>query len=252
MSWRVLIVIAALLPSLSGCASNRPLLASDGPLFGNDGAVASLGSMMPRGAAPSGEDIVVDERGAPAVQEEVYVAEAWGEPNVHPIAHIADKEPQFVADSDGPYRLDSGDRLRIFVYGQPNLSRSYIIDHAGQVAIPLIGNVYARGLTTAGLAHVIRDRLGTDLVRDPQVTVDILENRPFFILGEVRNPGKYPYVSGITVENAVAIAGGYTERASKRSYRITRRIDGLVEHVDAPADYVVKPSDTVYVYERFF
>ncbi|MGQ0456781.1 MAG: polysaccharide biosynthesis/export family protein [Hyphomicrobium sp.] len=155
-------------------------------------------------------------------------------------------------DDSGPYRLDTGDRLRIFVYGQPNLSRAYIVDHDGRIAVPLIGDVMARGKTTQDLQRVIRSRLGAEYVKDPQVTVDILQNRPFFILGEVRAAGQYPYVSGMTVETAIAIAGGYSERASDRTFRITRRANGLVEQIEAPGDFTVKPGDTVYVHERFF
>jgi polysaccharide export outer membrane protein len=160
--------------------------------------------------------------------------------------------PLAIANSDGPYLLDTGDRLRVFIYGQPNLSRAYTVDHDGKITVPLIGSVEARGRTTEELQRQIRQRLATQYVRDPQVTVDILQNRPFFILGEVRNSGAYPFVSGMTVETAIALAGGYTERASSRSFRITRRINGFIEQVDVPIDYVVQPGDTVFVYERFF
>lgn len=162
------------------------------------------------------------------------------------------KGPHAVADADGPYLLDTGDKLRIFVYGQPNLSRSYTVDHQGQITVPLIGEVGARGLTTKKLEHVIAGRLGTQFVRDPQVTVDMLQNRPFFILGEVKLAGQYPYVSGMTVETAVAIAGGYSERASTKTFRITRRVNGLVDVMEAPSDYVLQPGDTVTVFERYF
>ncbi len=174
---------------------------------------------------------------------------AWGEPTAPPPYLDG---PKAVADTDGPYLLDTGDRLRIFVYGQPNLSRQYTVDHDGRIAVPLIGGVAARGKTTRDVQGIIRSRLGAEFVKDPQVTVDVQQNRPFFILGEVRTAGQYPYVSGMTVETAIAIAGGYSERASDRTFRITRRINGYVEQIEAPGDYVVKPGDTVYVFERFF
>jgi len=156
------------------------------------------------------------------------------------------------ADGDGPYLLDSGDRLRIFIYGHPNLSRLYVVDQQGMVAVPLIGEVGARGRTTRGLARAIAARLGAQYVKDPQVTVDIAQSRPFFILGEVRNAGQYPYVSGLTVNAAVAIAGGYADRANERRVQITRRhSNGLIEKMDVPPDYVVQPGDTLYVYERW-
>ena len=175
--------------------------------------------------------------------------ESWGEPQVVPAGL---KGPHAVADADGPYLLDTGDKLRIFVYGQPNLSRVYTVDHGGMITVPLIGGVKARGLTTFDLEHTIRGRLGAKYVRDPQVTVDMQQNRPFFILGEVKLAGQYPYVSGMTVETAVAIAGGYTERASSRSFRLTRRINGMVDQMEVPSDYVVQAGDTVYVFERLF
>jgi hypothetical protein len=151
-----------------------------------------------------------------------------------------------------PYILDTGDRLRVFVYGQPNLSRLYTVDQIGNIAVPLIGSVQARGRTTIDLERAIAGRLGRQFVKDPQVTVDVAQNRPFFILGEVRMPGQFPFVSGMTVEQAVAIGGGYTERASKRSYRITRKLGALVDQIEAPGDYPLCPGDTVFVYERFF
>ena len=89
-------------------------------------------------------------------------------------------------------------------------------------------------------------------MRDPQVTVDVAQNRPFFILGEVRNAGQYPYVSGLTAKAAVAVAGGFADRADERRIQITRRrFDGLIEKMDVPPDYVVQPGDTLYVYERW-
>jgi polysaccharide export outer membrane protein len=162
----------------------------------------------------------------------------WGPPTILPGDSISP------AEREGPYRLDTGDRLRIFVYGQPNLSRLYVVDQAGKIAVPLIGNVRARGKTT--------NQLQAEYVKDPQVTVDIVQNRPFFILGEVKAGGQFPYVSGMTVETAVAIAGGYTERASEKTFRITRRANGFVEQIMAPSDLALMPGDTVYVFERFF
>jgi polysaccharide export outer membrane protein len=171
-------------------------------------------------------------------------AVTWGEPTVV----LAGQD---VSDEDGPYRLDSGDRLRIFVYGQPSLSRLYTVDPQGMVSVPLIGDVAARGRTTRGLARAIARRLGANYVKEPQVTVDIAQHRPFFILGEVRSPGQYPYVAGMTAKMAVAIAGGFADRASERQVQITRRFNGVIEKMDVPTDYVLQPGDTVYVYERW-
>ncbi|MFT5511415.1 MAG: polysaccharide export outer membrane protein [Hyphomicrobiaceae bacterium] len=174
---------------------------------------------------------------------------SWDSKLVRPVSN---RGPHAVAHTDGPYKLDSGDQLRIFVYGQPNLSRIYTVDHSGNIMMPLIGVVRAQRHTTYRLASTIRSRLGARFVRDPQVTVDIHQNRPFFILGEVRTPGQYPYVNGMTVETAVAIAGGYTPRARKRNFRISRRVDGAIEIDKGSIDYVLQPGDTINVAERFF
>ncbi len=150
------------------------------------------------------------------------------------------------------YTLDSGDRVRIIVFGQDNLSNVYSVDGSGAVAMPLIGPVRARGLTTFELAGQIAQRLRAKYVKDPKVTVEVATYRPFFILGEVNRPGQYPYVNAMTVEAAVAIAEGYTERAKKRFVRLTRKFGGTMSTVMVPADYPVQPGDTIYVLERFF
>lgn len=232
MTLRVAVLASFAVLALSGCAIDTDV---SGPDVAIVPSRAPLGYPTPVG--PAAGDV--------AIASQV----AYGEPTDLPPSL---RGPKAVADSDGPYLLDSGDRLRIFVYGQPNLSRGYVVDHAGKITVPLIGNVTARGLTTQSLEGVIKSRLGSQFVKDPQVTVDIQQNRPFFILGEVRTAGQYPYVSGMTVETAVAIAGGYSERASTQKFRISRRINGLVEVIEAPADYVVQAGDTVTVFERFF
>lgn len=231
---RPLIIVGfALALGLGGCAHDHSTL-GQGLTFPGDGPPITVA----QASAPD----------APPV-EHTLAHESFGAPIVVP-ANI--RGPHAVAESDGPYLLDTGDKLRIFVYGQPNLSRLYTVDHGGFITVPLIGAVKARGLTTFDVEGVIKRRLGAEFVKDPQVTVDVHQNRPFFILGEVKTAGQYPYVSGMTVETAVAIAGGYSERASDRSFRISRRIDGMVETIEAPADYPIQPGDTVLVRERFF
>ena len=150
------------------------------------------------------------------------------------------------------YRLDSGDRVRIIVFGQDNLSRLYSVDTAGRIAFPLIGNVSARGLTTSQLASDIGGQLRKNYLKDPKVSVEVDAYRPFFILGEVNKPGQYPYVNAMTVESAVAIGEGYTERARQRMVRLTRKFGGVSSTVMVPTDYPVQPGDTIYVLERFF
>lgn len=212
-------------------------------------AISLIAALLLSGCA-SYEHAALDAAVAPPdARVQSTAAVAWGEAVVVPAGFSA---PQAVADADGPYLLDTGDKLRIFVYGQPNLSRLYTVDHAGFIPFPLIGNVPARASTTYDLEQALKARLGREFVKDPQVTVDIHQNRPFFILGEVRNAGQFPYVNGMTVETAVAIAGGFSERASERAFRVSRRINGVVEMMDVGHDYVLLPGDTVRVFERMF
>lgn len=157
-----------------------------------------------------------------------------------------------VASEPSSYRLDSGDRIRVFVYGQPNLTRTYAIDGAGFIAMPLIGSVKARGLTTYDLGASVASLLGRDYVRDPEVAVEVVTYRPFSIIGEVRNAGQFPFQPGMTVETAVAVAGGFTPRANERGFEITRKADGAPMRIEASADEPVEPGDTIRVGERFF
>lgn len=182
----------------------------------------------------------------PGFVTEVYIDGSPSADVTAPIPVSARREP-----SSRPYLLDTGDRLRLFVYGQPSLSRLYQVDQEGRISVPLIGPVRVRGLTTYAVEDLLRARLGRDLVRDPQVSVDVQQNRPFFIHGEVRSAGQFPYVSGMTVETAVAIAGGYSDRANERRVRISRRVDGATAIMEVPPDFELEPGDTVFVNERF-
>jgi polysaccharide export outer membrane protein len=153
---------------------------------------------------------------------------------------------------DGPYRLDSGDRLRVVVFGQDALSNNYLVDADGAVHLPLIGAVPARGLTTTQLSNAIAGRLKQSYLRDPSVAVEIATHRPFFVLGEVTYPGQYPYVPNMTVENAVAIAGGFTPRAAKDRVTLTRKRQGRPVRTAMPLQSPLRPGDTVAVAERWF
>jgi polysaccharide export outer membrane protein len=153
---------------------------------------------------------------------------------------------------DGPYTLDSGDKLRIVVFGQDALSNNYIVDAQGQVTMPLIGIVAARGQTTTQLSSAIAARLKQSFIRDPSVAVEVETYRPFFVLGEVTYPGQYPYVPNMTVENAIAIAGGFTPRAFKDRVIVTRKLQGQSARYKLPLQYPLRPGDTVNVAERWF
>jgi polysaccharide export outer membrane protein len=160
--------------------------------------------------------------------------------------------PAFHEVLNQPYRFDAGDRLRITVFDQPNLSNTYQIDASGSLAFPLIGSVPARGKTTDQLQADIAGRLRNGYLRHPDVTVEVEQYRPFFVMGEVRNAGQYPYVAGMTAQTAVAISGGYTARADQSSVDITRQINGEIMSGRVPVTDPIRPGDTLYVRERFF
>ena len=153
---------------------------------------------------------------------------------------------------DAAYRLDAGDRLRIVVYGQEGLTNTYAIDAGGAITLPLIGAVRARGLTPASLAAEITGKLRDGYIREPSVAVEIEAYRPFFILGEVAAPGQYPYVPNMSVESAVAIAGGFSPRARRDRVTLTHTDAGGSGRVVVPLGTPINPGDTVLVGERWF
>jgi polysaccharide export outer membrane protein len=153
---------------------------------------------------------------------------------------------------DASYHLDAGDRLRVVVYGQEGLTNTYAIDAGGGITMPLIGSVPARGHTPSGLAGEIGARLRNGYIREPSVAVEIESYRPFFILGEVAAPGQYPYVPNMTVESAVAIAGGFSPRAKRDVVTVTHTEAGGAMRAMVPLGTPVSPGDTVYVGERWF
>jgi polysaccharide biosynthesis/export protein len=152
----------------------------------------------------------------------------------------------------GPYTLDSGDRLRVVVFGQDGLSNSYVVDASGHIDMPLIGSVMARGASTDELSNRIADKLRQGYVKEPHVAVEIEAYRPFFILGEVTQPGQYPYVADMTAETAVAIAGGFGPRAYRDTVTVIRVMHGQQVRLTVPISYPLRPGDTVNVGERWF
>jgi protein involved in polysaccharide export with SLBB domain len=161
--------------------------------------------------------------------------------------------PTVACAADAPaYKLGTGDKVRVTVFNEKDLSGDFDVNDQGVIGLPLIGQVPVRGKTLSEVEDTIASRYGKDYLVDPKVNVEVLNYRPFFILGEVKNPGSYPYVNGMKVLNAIALAGGYTPRA---------RQDGvLIKHADAPQigeqpaveDMVVLPGDVIRVPERFF
>jgi polysaccharide biosynthesis/export protein len=153
---------------------------------------------------------------------------------------------------DAAYRLDAGDKLRVVVYGQEGLTNTYAIDAGGSITMPLIGAVPARGRTPAGLAAQITAKLRNGYIREPSVAVEIEAYRPFFILGEVAAPGQYPYVPNMSVESAVAIAGGFSPRARRDRVTLTHIDNSGSTRTVVPLGTALGPGDTVLVGERWF
>jgi polysaccharide export outer membrane protein len=151
-----------------------------------------------------------------------------------------------------PYRLDSGDRLRITVFEQPGLTGTFAIDQAGYIAYPLVGAVAARGRTLQELESSVAASLRQGYLRDPDVSIEIDRYRSFFIMGEVGQAGQYSYVAGMTVQNAIAIAGGFSARANQRNVDITRKINGEIMTGRVSISDPILAGDTIYVRERLF
>ncbi len=153
---------------------------------------------------------------------------------------------------DSAYHLDAGDRLRVVVYGQEGLTNTYAIDAGGSITMPLIGAVPARGRTPARLAADIAAKLRNGFIREPSVAVEVEAYRPFFILGEVAAPGQYPYVPNMSVESAVAIAGGFSPRARRDRVTLTHTDASGSMRTVVPLGTAISPGDTVLVGERWF
>jgi polysaccharide export outer membrane protein len=164
--------------------------------------------------------------------------------------NLAPVGPALHAELVSPYRLDSGDRLRIIVFGQADLTNSYVVDQGGMIAVPLIGPVPARGRTTSEIQFAVASKLRQGFVRSPDVSVEVDRYRPFFAMGEVAAAGQYSYVPGMTVQQAIAVAGGFAPRADKRAVQVTRSIDGQVATALLSLSDPVAPGDTLYVRER--
>ncbi|MEB2844065.1 polysaccharide biosynthesis/export family protein [Endobacterium cereale] len=151
-----------------------------------------------------------------------------------------------------PYRLDSGDRLRVSVFEQTGLSNTYTVDQAGYISFPLIGQVAARGQTMVALEGAIAAKLKQGYLRDPDVTIEMDRYRPVFVMGEVGRPGQYSYVPGMTAQNAIAIAGGFTPRGNQRDIDVTRKINGRSITGRTSISSAMLAGDTIYVRERLF
>ncbi len=145
------------------------------------------------------------------------------------------------------YQLGTGDKIKVVIYGQNDLSGEFKLDGSGRISLPLLNEIQAAGLTVAELESKIVTRLSPDYLIDPKVNIEVIKYRPFFIIGEVKNPGQYPYVSGMTVLTAVALAGGYTYRAKANKALITHVKHLAKNQRDANRDTDILPGDIIEI-----
>jgi polysaccharide export outer membrane protein len=155
-----------------------------------------------------------------------------------------------VAESD--YKLGVADKVRIIVFNEQSLSGEFVVSGAGMLSLPLIGSIPAAGQSVAELSANIETRFADGYLRDPKVSVEVLTYRPFFIMGEVAEPGEYPYADGLTVLNAIAKAQGFTYRANKRRVFLRRAGEREERKVELTPDLMVEPGDTIRIGERYF
>ncbi len=153
---------------------------------------------------------------------------------------------------DNDYRLGPADKLHMIVFGETDLTGDYTISSSGKLALPLIGEVDALGLTLTELQAAIAAKYSQGYLNDPHVSLEVLTYRPFYILGEVNKPGEYPYTAGLTVMRAVATAAGYTYRANKHRVFIKHVSDAQEKPYSVDSATLVSPGDVIRVGERFF
>lgn len=168
------------------------------------------------------------------------------------ISPVWAQTPQVAGGLDA-YRLGPGDRLKVTVFDHPQESGNFEVDSLGNIAYPLLGRIEARGKTVAEFQDALTKELDAKFIKDPRVSVEVLNYRPFYIYGEVNRAGSYPYVVGLTVRRAVAIAGGYTRRADRSPVIVIRdAIKGGPEKLELGLEQPVLPGDILEVDRRLF
>ena len=150
------------------------------------------------------------------------------------------------------YQLNAGDKVHIGIFNEDNLSGTYVVAPDGQVTLPLAGGIKAAGLTLAQFQEAVANRLKDGIVQDPNITVSAVELRPYYILGEVKKPGKYGYTPDLTVLSAVATAEGFTYRADMTAIYVRHANDPSEREYPLTATMAVQPGDTIRITQRYF
>lgn len=177
-----------------------------------------------------------------AVLAACSTAPAMGDPN----------EIQATGGGIAGYKLGAGDEVKVTVFDEPDLSGTFVVDGQGAITMSLIGQVEVVNLTVTETSRHVEEKLRDGWLRDPKVTAELVKGRPYYILGEVNKPGEYPFVSGLTVMNAIASAGDFTYRADKARILIKSADSPNEREVVLTPTTTVRPGDTIRVRERFF
>ena len=172
--------------------------------------------------------------------------------NLAPVPSSSGSPAVQTASAGGDYRLGSGDKLRVIVFGEQELSGEFVVGDGGGVDMPLIGSVNAKGATVAEFQERIVTQLKDGYLNDPKVSIEVLNYRPFFITGEVKTGGEYPYKAGLTIQDAVAVAGGYTYRAETGVAYLRKAGENREIKVSLNSRVLINPGDNIRVPERFF
>lgn len=150
------------------------------------------------------------------------------------------------------YKLGAGDEIKVTVFGEPDLSGPFVVDGQGAISMSLIGQVEVANLTINEASRFLETKYKDGWLKDPKVTTELVKGRPYYILGEVNRPGEFPYVSGLTVMNAIASAGDFTYRADRVRILIKNADNPNEREVELTPTTTVRPGDTIRIRERFF
>ncbi|KQX26179.1 hypothetical protein ASD39_02785 [Sphingomonas sp. Root50] len=179
------------------------------------------------------------------------MAAASGAAQLPPIAASTAGSPPVAPVANQAYHLGAGDKLRITVSNEEEVTGEYEIDSSGNLSLKLLGTIPAAAKTLPELTAAIEAKLRDGYLLNPRVAIDVMNYRPFYVMGEVNTPGSYPYVAGITVLKAIALAGGFTYRAKQSKIELIRANDPS-KRIPVDQDTLLLPGDVIQINERFF
>lgn len=203
-------------------------------------------------APPGGTGIMADDTIASGPDAVSSISQLPSRNRKGALPPFADKGTAAAYEFSSGYRVGAGDRLNIRVAGETELTGDYVVDASGNLSMPYAQSFAVAGLTTTAIERVIVQRLRAGYLRDPKVSVQTIGLRPFYIMGEVTTGGSFPYQPGLTVQSAIAVAGGYSPRADKRDVLITRRNANGTTTLRAPLTTQIYPGDIIFIRERWF